>query len=208
MVGGWPGHHPEQVAEIQKEDLEAEGFSVEVFRDLECLTDEDRIQAVDLIVPNWTMGKIGPEALRRWLDAVRAGCGVAGLHGGMGDAFRDEPNYQWMVGGQWVAHPGDSGVTYTVHIIDSDDPLTQGISDFQVTTEQYYMHVDPANHVLATTQFDSVVMPVAWTKTFGAGRVFYCSLGHSADIVQRPEVRTLMRRGMAYAARRSAEAQP
>jgi len=205
LVGGWSGHQPERVAEIQAEDLAAEGFTVEMFQSLDCLTDEERLQAVDLIVPNWTMGVISAEALNPWLAAVRAGTGVAGLHGGMGDAFRDAPAYQWMVGGQWVAHPGDGGVTYDVHMVDPTDPLTVGINDFTVTTEQYYMHVDPANRVVATTQFGAVTMPVAWTKTFGQGRIFYCSLGHSPDIVERPEVRTLMRRGMVFAARAAQE---
>ncbi len=208
LVGGWPGHRPEEVAEIQAEDLRLEGFEVEIFRNLDCLTNADRLKAVDLIVPNWTMGDISPDALRPWLDAVRAGTGVAGLHGGMGDAFRKDTAYQLMVGGQWVDHPGGDGVTYNVHIVDSGDPLTQGMQDFSVTTEQYYMHVDPANRVLATTQFGSVSMPVVWTKTFGQGRIFYCALGHSPDIVERAEVRQLMRRGMVYAARTVEEAAP
>ena len=205
LVGGWPGHQPEEVAEIQAQDLQQEGFRVEIVRDLEKLCDQ-ALMDVDLVVPNWTMGEISSEALRAWLSAVRSGLGVAGLHGGMGDAFRKEPAYQWMVGGQWVAHPGDSGVTYNVHIVDPSDPLTEGMEDFPVTTEQYYMHVDPANRVLATTQFDEVIMPVAWTKTFGQGRIFYCSLGHSPDIVKRPDVRSLIRRGMVYAARSQGEA--
>ena len=201
LVGGWQGHQPEKVAELQAEDLREEGFSVEIFDNLTCLEEETLLQDVDLIVPNWTMGDISSEALRSWLNAVKAGTGVAGLHGGMGDAFRKEPSYQWMVGGQWVAHPGGSEVTYDVHIVDPGHPLTQGIKDFTVTTEQYYMHVDPANQVLATTQFGGVTMPVVWTKTFGRGRIVYCSLGHSPDIVERPDVRTLIRRGMVFAAR-------
>jgi len=195
------GHQPEALAEIQAEDLTAEGFAVDIFRTLDCFTDETALAQVDLVVPNWTMGTITPHALEAWLRAVRLGMGVAGMHGGMADAFRAEPEYHWMVGGQWVAHPGDDGVTYDVHIVDPRHPLTYGLADFTVTTEQYYLHVDPANHVLATTQFGSVTMPVAWTKTFGRGRVFYCALGHHPDIARRSEVRTLMRRGMRWAAR-------
>lgn len=202
LAGGWAGHAPEQLAELQAEDLRDEGFAVEIHRTLDVFLDADRLAEVDLIVPNWTMGEISGEILKPWLDAVSAGTGIAGLHGGMGDAFRGQPSYQWMVGGQWVAHPGDSGVTYAVHIVDPSDPLTAGISDFTVTTEQYYMHVDPANRVLATTQFGSVTMPVVWTKSWGQGRVFYCSLGHTPEIAARPEVRTLLRRGMVFAARR------
>jgi type 1 glutamine amidotransferase len=134
--------------------------------------------------------------------------GIAGWHGGMGDSFRDNPNYQWMVGGQWVAHP-DGIIDYAINIVDREDPITRGISDFKMHSEQYYMHVDPSNHVLATTTFHSpsapwingCVMPVAWKRTWGAGRVFYSSLGHVAKDFDVPEVREIQTRGMLWASR-------
>ncbi len=204
LSGGWEGHQPRQVAEILAEDLRQEHFSVEMFDQLDCLLDVERLPEVDLLVPNWTMGQIGREALTNFVRAVQAGAGVAGLHGGMGDAFRGEPSYQWVVGGQFMAHPGGQ-IAYSVHMVDTTHAVTRGLSDFTVTTEQYYMLIDPANEILATTQVGSVTMPVAWTKTFGQGRVFYCSLGHSPEIVAMEPVRTLMRRGMAYAARSEKE---
>jgi uncharacterized protein len=159
------------------------------------------LDSFNLIVPNWTMGTIARDQLQPLLDAVAGGVGLAGLHGGMCDSFRNETDYQFMTGGQWVAHPGNDGVTYTVQMDGEPSPLTEGISDFSVTTEQYYMHVDPGNRVLATTRFGNVVMPVVWTKMWGKGRVYYCSLGHSPNIVEMPPVLELMTRGMLWAAR-------
>jgi type 1 glutamine amidotransferase len=200
VSGGWEGHQPEQVSAWMAAALRDQGFTVEIFHSLECLTDREGLRTVDLLVPNWTMGQITDDQVAGLVQAVEAGTGLAGLHGGMGDAFRGAIAYQWVVGGQFMAHPGGQ-VPYTVHIVDRSHPITAGLDDFEVTTEQYYMLVDPANHVLATTQFGPVTMPVVWTKTFGKGRVFYCSLGHDLSIVTREPVATLLRRGLAFAAR-------
>jgi type 1 glutamine amidotransferase len=71
------------------------------------------------------------------------------------------------------------------------------------------LHVDPGNHVLATTRFGGVVMPVAWTKMYGQGRVFYCSLGHVAQVFdQAPQILTMVTRGMLWAAEGKAEETP
>ncbi len=198
--GGWEGHEPREVTEILAQALMDSGLQVDISDTLDAFRDQERMQKLSLIVPVWTMGTIESNQLNPLLEAVRSGTGLAGVHGGMGDAFRDQTEYHYMVGGQWVAHPGGDGVTYEVNIIDVPSPITEGIEDFTVTSEHYYMHVDPGNTVLATTQFGETTMPVAWTKMYGKGRVFYCSLGHSADIVQRPEVLTLVTRGMLWAA--------
>lgn len=200
VQGGWDGHQPKEVSEILADVLRKEQFDVEVSDTLDRFKDGP-LDSIDLIVPVWTMGTITQEQLNPMLNAVRNGTGIAGCHGGMGDAFRNETEYQYMVGGQWVAHPGNDGVTYEVNMVDSDDPLTSGIGDFTVVSEQYYMHVDPAIKVHATTNFGDVVMPVVWTKTYGEGRVYYCSLGHQANIVSMPQTLELMRRGMLWAAR-------
>lgn len=200
VSGGWEGHYPFEVADILAGQLRQNDFEV---------TQSDTFDAYktlplpefDLIVPNWSMGAIQRDQLQPLLDAVRGGVGLAGLHGGMCDSLRNEPDYQFMTGSQWVAHPGNDGVTYTVYIDGAPSPITEGIKDFQVTSEQYYLHVDPGNTVLATTRFGEVVMPVVYTKMWGEGRVFYCSLGHKPDIVQMPQTLTLMTRGMLWAAR-------
>ncbi|MGD9497036.1 MAG: ThuA domain-containing protein [Armatimonadota bacterium] len=202
--GGWEGHEPKQVAEILAAALCDEGFEVEVADSLDAFRDEEKLRGLDLIVPEWTMGQIEREQLQPLLAAVKGGVGIAGLHGGMGDAFRQETEFQFMVGGQWVAHPGGAGVTYTVEIVKPEDPIVAGIDDFEVTSEQYYMHVDPNNEVLAVTRFPDygdAPVPVVWKKMYGQGRVFYSSLGHSAATVAQREVLTIMTRGMKWAAR-------
>lgn len=168
---------------------------------------------LSLIVPHWTMGRITPEQLNPVLRAVESGVGLAGCHGGMCDAFRESTEWQFMTGGQWVAHPGNDGVKYTVRITDRANPITAGIADFEVASEQYYMHIDPAVKVLATTTFPiapgphtpngAVEMPVLWTKFYGRGRVFYDALGHTASVVGSQPNLTIMRRGFSWAARQS-----
>ncbi|UJF32402.1 ThuA domain-containing protein [Paenibacillus hexagrammi] len=200
--GGWDGHQPEEVAGILGGVLREEGFQVEISDTLDSFKDAEKLKSMDLLVPVWTMGTITKEQLSPLLAAVKeGGSGIAGCHGGMGDSFRNEVEYQYMVGGQWVAHPGNDGVTYTVRIKDSEHPLTKGIEDFVVVSEKYYMHIDPVIEVLAVTDFDHVEMPVAWTKKYGEGKVYYNSLGHQADIVRMPQTLEMMRRGMLWAAR-------
>lgn len=207
--GGYQPHRPKEISEILAALLRQENFEVEISDTLDVLIDREKLMRMDLIVPVWTLGTITQEQLRNLLDAVSSGTGLAGMHGGMVDAFRGEIEYQLMVGGQFVAHPGEAGVTYPICICNRDNPITAGIRDFFVTSEQYYMLVDPANEVLATTCFKvhppevwrEVVMPVVWTKKYGKGRVFLNALGHSLDVVTKPEVLTMMQRGMVWAAR-------
>jgi type 1 glutamine amidotransferase len=202
VQGGWQGHEPKDVAEILGGLLKEENFEVEISDTLDSFKDEEKLAGLNLIVPIWTMGTIEKEQLTPLLNAVKInGVGIAGCHGGMADSFRNEVEYQYMVGGQWVAHPGDDGVTYEVNITDPAHPLTQGVEDFIVVSEKYYMHVDPAVKVYATTSFGEVKMPVVWTKTYGEGKVYYNSLGHVANIVRMPQVLTLMKRGMLWAAK-------
>jgi type 1 glutamine amidotransferase len=202
VQGGWQGHQPAEMAELLADQLRKHNFQVTVSDTLDAFKNLT-LAEFDLIVPIWTMGTIEKEQLTPLLEAVSSGTGIAGVHGGMADSFRNETEYQFMVGGQWVAHPGGDGVTYTVHIDGEKDPITEGIQDFGVTSEQYYMHVDPAITVLATTRFGDVVMPVAWKKYYGHGRVFYLSLGHTVDVIRQPEALTMITRGMLWAANRN-----
>lgn len=201
VQGGWQGHEPKQVADILAKALRDNGFAVEMTDTLDALLDVTELKKLDLLIPEWTMGSITREQLTPMLEAVKSGVGIAGVHGGMGDAFRNETEFQYMVGGQWVAHPGGDGVKYLVHIVKPSDPIVAGLHDFMVSSEQYYMHVDPVNELLATTQFGDTVMPVTWKKTYGKGRVFYCSLGHVAQVFsQDPQILTMVTRGMLWAA--------
>ncbi|WP_375449453.1 ThuA domain-containing protein [uncultured Devosia sp.] len=205
--GGWSGHEPEQCAAIIRGMLEEDGFKVYVENTTEAFADPS-IRDLSLIVPIFTMSKIEKEELSNLTAAVQGGVGLAGYHGGMGDAFREAVDYQFMVGGQWVAHPGNI-IDYRVDITRPDDPVMAGIASFAYHSEQYYMHVDPSNEVLATTTFngdhaswiDGVTMPVVWKRRHGEGRVFYSSLGHVASEFKVPEMSTILRRGMNWAAR-------
>ena len=201
--GGWEGHEPRQVGDILAKALRDSGFEVEIAETLDAFKDPQKLNGLDLLVPIWTMGAIEREQLTPLLEAVKGGVGIAGVHGGMGDAFRQQTEYQYMCGGQWVAHPGGDGVEYVVHIKkNTPSTIIEGLTDMTVKSEQYYMHVDPAVCVLATTQFGDVSMPVAWTKMYGKGRVFYCSLGHVAQVFEQdPQILTLVTRGMIWAAK-------
>jgi type 1 glutamine amidotransferase len=206
VCGGWQGHEPRQCVEAVAPLLRAHGYAVEIAGTLDAFLDAAGLRALSLIVPVWTMGTLTEGQEQGLLNAVRDGVGVAGWHGGMGDAFRSSPDYQFMVGGQWVAHPGDI-VDYQVNIVNHSDPITTGLSDFKMHSEQYYMHVDPSNEVLATTTFGDehmpwikgCVMPVVWKRMYSGGRVFYTSLGHIARDFDVPEVRTIVERGMLWA---------
>ena len=206
--GGWEGHEPKQCVDVFAPILEEEGFEVTVSDTLDTYKDQDLMLAQDLIVPTWTMGTIADDQEKGLLAAIESGVGVAGWHGCMGDSFRNNTNYQFMVGGQWVAHP-DGIIEYTVNIT-SDDPIVAGLGDFQMHSEQYYMHTDPGNEVLATTVLAGIesspwvndtVMPVVWKRPWGKGRVFYSSLGHVAVDFDVPEAREIQRRGMLWASR-------
>jgi len=204
--GGWVGHEPEQCGEIIAAMLREEGFKVWVEGSTEAFADP-ALKDLSLIVPLMTMSKIEKEELANLTAAVRGGVGLAGYHGGMCDAFRDATEYQFMCGGQWVAHPGGV-IDYRVNVTRPDDEVMAGLTDFDYRSEQYYMHVDPSNEVLATTTFtgehapwiDGVVMPVVWKRRYGQGRVFYSSLGHVAAEFDVPQMRTILRRGMMWAA--------
>ncbi|HVP90125.1 MAG TPA: ThuA domain-containing protein [Terriglobales bacterium] len=207
--GGWEGHQPKQCVDIFAPWLESQGFKVEISHSLESYRGLAKLKTYDLIVQAWTQGEITAEEERNLEEAVKGGVGLAGWHGGLADSFRASVEYEFMVGGQWVAHPGGI-IDYDVDIRKPGDPVVKGIKPrFHMKSEQYYMQVDPGVEVLATTTFSGqyapwtkgVVMPVVWKKHYGAGRVFYCSLGHVAADFDVPEARTIVERGMVWAAR-------
>ena len=205
--GGWNGHEPEACAHIVAELLKPHGFDVRLETSTQAFADP-ALKDLDLIVPIYTMAKIEKAEALALSEAVRAGVGMAGFHGGMCDAFRDSVDYQFITGGQWVAHPGGI-IDFRVHIVQRDDAVMHGIDDFDYRSEQYYMHVDPSNEVLASTTFggehapwiEGVVMPVVWKRRHGAGRVFYSALGHVAAEFERAPMRTIFQRGLLWAAR-------
>jgi type 1 glutamine amidotransferase len=209
--GGWDGHEPEQVAAHFADVLERENFDVKVSNTLDSFLADD-LPSLSLIVPVWTMGEISHEQCKAVCDAVAEhGVGLAGCHGGMCDSFRNNTEWQFMTGGQWVAHPGDDQVRYRIEFR-GKHPVIDGLPDFWVKSEQYFLHTDPGNTVLATTRFphedvagphsaNPCDMPQVWTKSFGKGRVFYSALGHNRAVFEIGEATELMRRGFLWSAR-------
>lgn len=205
--GGWDGHEPEQSVGIFKPWLESEGATVDVYNSLDPYADAGYMSGIDLVIQIFTMSQISGEQENGLLQAVKAGTGIAGWHGGLCDAFRQNVEYQFMTGGQWVAHPGGV-IDYSVKIVDKKDPVTKGLKGFDMHSEQYYMHVDPNMKVLATTEFsnehadwiEDCTVPVVWKKMYGKGRVFYSSLGHVMKDFEVPEALEIMQRGIKWAA--------
>lgn len=208
VYGGYEGHTPGEFKDLFLPWLKEQGFDVVVSNSLEIYADKEKMQNFDLILQSYTMGTLTKEESDGLMTAVKNGTGIAGPHGGLGDSFRGNTSYLFMVGGQFVAHPGGQ-IEHEVNIVDNDDPITKGLSDFSITTEQYYMLVDPGVNVLATTTFsgkyspwiDGVVMPVVWKKMFGKGKVFYISIGHSVDNFEITQVMEMMQRGIMWAMR-------
>jgi type 1 glutamine amidotransferase len=223
--GGWWGHSPAEIAEIFRKLLVEESFKVEVSDSLDAFLDLERLKSFDLIIPHWTMGQgatIDEEGIphdtqqvTNIVEAVASGVGLAGCHGGMCDTFHTSWRWNFMTGGKYVDHPGktkvgEPGTLFEVNIKKGSSPIVEGIEDFTILTEQYYMLVDPVNEVLATTRFPgaegpyvsngSVDMPVFWTRRWGKGRVFYGSLGHEPKVfADVPAILTIMRRGFLWA---------
>jgi type 1 glutamine amidotransferase len=214
LWGGWDFHDPKPIAELFESILSKEGYEVEVTNDRERLTDSEMMNSLDLFVPHWTAGTLTPEQLKGAVEAVRDhGVGIAGCHGGMCDAFRSEPEWLFMTGGQFVSHPGPVGHSYIVEFNRANPhPISEGLQDFRFESEQYYLVVDPGVNVLATTTFpqpgadgphteNPCQMPTIWTKKFGKGRVFYSALGHCRAEFDRPELPEIMKRGFLWASK-------
>lgn len=215
--GGWKNHHPEKTVDLFVPWLRSEGAIVEVFNTLEVYADAAVMEQADLIIQQWTMGEMTKNESKGLQKAILNGTGMAGWHGGTGDSFRGNLNYQYMIGGQFVSHPGGKS-EFTVKIIDRKDPITKGLKDFYVkNTEQYYMLMDPNVKVLATSKFTKAsylkkgskksenvvtgsVVPVVWKKNFGKGRIFYNSLGHNIEDFDVPVLMEIHKRGIRWAA--------
>ena len=203
--GGMELHTPERSAQVVRELLEAEGFAVAVTDDYDALGAED-VGSNDLVVPVITDGVLAPEKMANLVAAIRAGTGLAGFHMGMATSFRSSVPFRYAASVYWVQHPGNI-ITYRVEV--GDNPLLAGIESFEHTSEQYYLNYDPAVEVLATTVFSgefhpwrkNVVMPVVFTTMHDQGRVFYSSLGHTADELAGGPPREILRRGLLWAAR-------
>lgn len=208
VYGGWQGHEPKESAAFWAEELSAHGFEVALENSLDALLDTERVKELSLLIPNWTMGELTKEQTQGFTEAATAGVGIAGFHGGMGDAFRGNVKYHFITGAQFVSHP-DGVKPYSVRILDQEDPITRGIDDFEIISEQYYMLIDPNFNVLADTLFtprsepwmDGRRMPVVMKKLHGSSRVFYSAIGHKVEDFKVPEVKEIQTRGFLWAAK-------
>lgn len=206
--GGLELHQPEECSRVVAELLRADGLTVDVTSDYGAFADADLARR-KLVIPNITGTELDPAARNNLVRAVRAGTGLGGHHGALATSFKADHTFHYMTGVQWVQHPGDVR-HYTVENIRPDDPVMAGIpASFPYHSEQYYVLYDPTVEILATTTFDGdpdpvaegVVMPVVFKRRFGLGRVFYSALGHQAHEFADENMRTILRRGLLWAAR-------
>ena len=212
VYGGWPGHAPDQCRDLYVPWLESQGAIVTTSETLKVYEDATLMSQVDLIIQVWTMGEISQPQIQGLMSAVQGGAGLAGWHGGLTDAFRATPEFAFMTGGSFTAHPGGF-VPYKVYPVDHEDDVMQGIQPYDINTEQYYMHVDPNVRVLATTKFtgehhawlEGCIMPVVWKKMFGNGRVFYSAIGHKMEDHSVDQTWKIMTRGIQWAAKSRTE---
>jgi len=221
--GGWDGHQPVETTEFFIPFLKEHGFDVRVEESPAVYADADVMDSVDLVVQVNTMNTIEKDELAGLIRAVQNGTGMAGWHGGIADSYRNSADYLHMIGGQFAHHAGkhpdertgeqsDNYIPYTVHITESGrkHPITEGIEDFDLITEQYWVLSDEYNDVLATTTQEArpwdawnrpVTAPAVWTRQWGKGRIFVSAPGHRLEVVQNPNVRTIIERGLLWAAR-------
>ena len=204
VYGGLASHEPLETSEFVADMLRDESFDVTLSATLDTLADAAALQSYDLVIPNWSVDTITDDQAEGLRQAVEAGTPLGCWHGGM--TTLRHATTSLIIGGQFLTHPGGK-IDYSVHIRDHEHPITAGFDDFTLHSEQYYMHVDPANTVLVTTTFSGeyipwladIVMPVVWTRQWGKSRVFYSALGHNTADLSLPPVRTLLRRGLLWA---------
>src|SRR5210317_677575 len=215
LAGGWEGHEPQETSRFISNEIEKYNIESEIINDLDILGEKNKLEKYDIILPVWTMGKIEDNnwnlknsKIGNLQEVIYSGVGLAGWHGGMGDAFRDNTNYQFLVGSQFVCHPGDF-VDYEVIIKDSKHEITRGLDNFKVHSEQYFLHYDPSVEIIASTKFDNkyhewidgVEMPIAYTKKWGNGNIFYCSIGHYLKDFENVNVLKMISQGINWAVR-------
>jgi uncharacterized protein len=225
--GGWDGHNPVAATELFIPFLEANGFAVRVEESPAIYEDAAELAATDLIVQSVTMSEISKPALAGLIAAVENGTGMAGWHGGIADSYRSSSDYLHFIGGTFATHPGrepslrvggpeDNYLPYRVEHTDlgRTHPIMEGLDDFDLDTEQYWVLHDDLIDVLATTTHPTqpwhpwhrpVTSPVVWTRNWGRGRIAVATPGHTVEVLQNPNVRTIVERGMLWASRTASE---
>jgi len=222
--GGWDGHSPVGATDIFIPYLRDRGYAIRVEDSPAAYADADYMASVDLIMQCYTMGTIEQDQLKGLRTAIAAGTGMAGWHGGIADSYRESSDYLHLIGGQFACHPGkdpalivegspgNNFVPYTVNMLPvaRTHPITHGLDDFDLVTEQYWVLHDQYIDILATTTqkvrawdpwHREVTSPAIWTRQWGKGRIFVTTPGHSLDVIAHPTVRTIIERGLLWASR-------
>ena len=226
--GGWDGHQPIQSTDLFLPFLQEQGYETRIESSPAIYADSDVMAGIDVIVQSVTMSKIeGPE-LDGLRAAVASGTGMTGWHGGIADSFRESSDYLQLIGGQFATHPAkhpddvvggkaeDNFLRYVVEMTDlgREHPITRGIPDFELETEQYWVLTDDLIDVLATTTHPAppwhpwhrpVVSPVVWTRHWGRGRIAVATPGHSPDVLEDEHVRTIIERSILWVTRTASE---
>ncbi len=207
VYGGYEPHKPELFADYVEEWFLKKEANVSKTNDLKVYRDLDKLKNQNLIVQSVTMMQLDSLEASHLTKAVASGVGIAGAHGGLVDSYRSNTIYQFMIGGQFVSHPGGK-VNFKVEML--EDELTKGLNDFEIFTEQYYMHFDPNIDIIAKTKFngdifhwiDDVEMPIAWKKIYDKGKVFFISIGHDPnEFMRKKDAWELLTRGFLWALR-------
>ncbi len=222
--GGWEGHHPVEATELFIPFLKEQGYEVRIEESPEVYADADELAATDLVLQSMTMSSIEKDAFEGLRTAIENGMGFTGWHGGIADSYRASSDYLQLVGGQFATHPSkhpddvvgnseeDNYLPYTVEITDlgREHPITHGIPDFDLETEQYWVLHDDLIDVLATTTHPAppwhpwhrpIVSPAVWTRQWGKGRIAVATPGHSIDVLQNEHVRTIIERSILWVSR-------
>nr|MDO8112669.1 ThuA domain-containing protein [Candidatus Sigynarchaeota archaeon] len=217
--GGYEGHTPAASSMLVQDLLEEAGYEVDMKQTLAIYEDAAYLESLDLLVQCWTMSELKGEQVKGLTNAIMDGLGLVGFHGGLNDSFRQATDYEFLIGSNFVSHPGGA-VDYDVNIAPGkkDDPIVKGVKDFHLKSEQYYINVDPAilsgvnGEILCTSTFhnsimfwiDGVVMPVVYKRRWGDGKIFYASFGHTYNDFEVPEAKEILRRGLLWATRERA----
>jgi type 1 glutamine amidotransferase len=221
--GGWDGHQPVEATELFIPYLIKNGYEVRIEESPAVYADAAVMAEVDVIMQCMTMSTIEADECEGLRAAVASGVGLVGWHGGIADSYRNTSDYLHLIGGQFACHPGkhqsertgeqsDNYVPYTVTMLPEaqEHPVTAGIGDFDLVTEQYWVLADSYIDVLATTtqkvrEWDPwqrpVTSPAVWTRQWGQGRIFVTTAGHRVEILEEPPVRTMIERALLWASR-------
>jgi uncharacterized protein len=157
------------------------------------------------------------EQQKALLEYVKEGHGYVSIHGADNAPPDWIPEWKQMLGGIYshVGLPDGKAILgkYTIKIADKSSPVTAGLDDFELNDELYSnMQMLPEVKPLATIEYKGTTWPVAWTWTYGKGKVFHTSLGHKGfrpgqyDPLTNPNLMKLIIQGVDFAAGKAPEA--